>query len=77
MEGHKEFEDFVKDQFAYGRKKLESMEKSVDDLAFRISALEKAKIYFDGMKAGAVWAIGVGIAAIIGAAVMIINKLSP
>ena len=75
MVDNKDFEEFVREQLAYGREKLDKLEISVDNLKERLSILEKAKIYFDGMRAGAVWAIGAGIAAVVTSAVLILDKM--
>ena len=83
-----EFEKFIKDQCAHMQKHVEELKETLsehidDDKQFqgdvvkRLNVLERAKIYADGFKSGAVWAIGFGIASIVGAAVWIISKLSP
>jgi hypothetical protein len=83
-----EFKEFVGTQFQHGREHFQDIETKLDDhirdenekhekVQDRLSLLEQAKIYADGFKSGAVWAIGFGIASIVGAAVWIISKIMP
>jgi hypothetical protein len=83
-----DFEVFVRDQVSYMRDHFEGLEDKLDahidedkklQIAnnSRLTALEKAKIYFDGQKSGATLTIGATITAIVGAAIYIISKMNP
>lgn len=71
-----EFEKYVRAQFDHGREHFADLKKAQDIIDIRLGKLERAKIYAEGFKTGAVWAIGFAVASIIGAAVYIMGKMT-
>lgn len=83
-----DLEEYIRKQVGHMRKHFEDLEGKLDnhinedkqvqsDIVKRITTLEKAKIYFDGQKSGAVIVIGCTITAVVGAAIWIVSKIIP
>ena len=75
---------YIEGQFKHGQHHFERLEREgadrttkIEALASRMATIEKSKVYAEGFKGGATWAVAGLISAVGAAAIWLMNKAGP